>query len=100
MGTGSSNLWVPSATCQIWEVACNLHNRYDHDASSTYTADGTEFVIVYGAGSVECISGFMGMDLPMGERWILGDVFIGKFYTEFDMGNSRVGFANAISHQP
>jgi len=310
--TGSSNLWVPSDTCPIWEVACNLHNRYDHDDSSTYTPDGTDFVIHYGSGSVEgfmsydtccvagvcvtdqyfaeithepgiafiaaqfdgilgmgfrqisvndanpvfnnmweqgvveqnmfsfwlnrnpdeelggelilggsdpnfytgdvtyvpvdregyweitmdgiesdgsvmgcnggctaivdtgssllvgptaqtdainnmiggielipgtgqyqilcamidslpdidfvlggqkftlsgrdyvlevtqcilgqcqtqCISGFMGMDLPMGEWWILGDVFIGKFYTEFDMGNSRVGFANAISHQP
>merc|ERR1712112_148389 len=265
--TGSSNLWVPSATCAIWEVACNLHNRYDHDASSTYKPDGTEFVIVYGSGSVEgfmswdtccvagvcvddqsfaevthepgiafiaaqfdgilgmgfpqiavndanpvfnnmidqgaveepifsfwlnrdpdaeiggelilggsdpnfytgdiayvpvdregyweitmdgmelipgtgqfqilcamiptlpdidfilggqkftltgkdyvleitqcvlgqcqtqCISGFMGLDLPMGEWWILGDVFIGKFYTEFDMGNKRVGFANAV----
>jgi len=40
-------------------------------------------------GQTMCYSAVFGMDLPF---WILGDSFIGPYYTVFDYGQGRVGF--------
>ncbi|XGW31781.1 hypothetical protein V3C99_010166 [Haemonchus contortus] len=56
--------------------------------------NGYNYVIQYNDGS--CTSGFQEIDIPGGPSWILGDVFIGAFYSVFDHGNKRVGFAVAV----
>lgn len=61
----------------------------------TFTVPGKDLVI---ESSGMCVFAMMGMDIPDkdGEsmpKWILGDVFMRKYYTIFDYAQQRVGLA-------
>ncbi|KAL6437969.1 hypothetical protein ACFW04_004338 [Cataglyphis niger] len=43
-------------------------------------------------GNTICLSGFLGYNSTL---WILGYIFLRRYYTEFDMEHTRVGFARA-----
>ncbi|XP_038675946.1 pepsin A-like [Scyliorhinus canicula] len=70
----------------------------------TFTINGIDYPVPSSAyvlkrifsGKHYCLSGFNHMALPTTEPlWILGDVFIGVYYSIFDRGNNQVGFAKA-----
>lgn len=48
--TGSSNLWVYASNCL--SVPCLTHATYNAKHSSSYKADGQDFIIQYGSGGV------------------------------------------------
>ncbi|XP_071577255.1 lysosomal aspartic protease-like [Temnothorax nylanderi] len=61
----------------------------------TFRLTGEDYILKYTAdGTVTCLIGFDRIQTDDSER-ILGAVFIGRYYTEFDMEYDRVGLAKA-----
>ncbi|XP_061114122.1 renin [Conger conger] len=64
-----------------------------------YPLTGEDYILWQSQfGEDICTVAFKGLDLPppTGPIWILGANFIARYYTEFDRGNNRIGFARAV----
>ncbi|EUC51427.1 hypothetical protein COCMIDRAFT_79427 [Bipolaris oryzae ATCC 44560] len=112
LDTGTSLIALPSAMAELlnkeigakkgfngqYSVECN---KRDSLPDLTFTLTGHNFTIdaydyileVQGS----CISAFMGMDIPepAGPLAILGDAFLRKWYSVYDLGNSAVALAKS-----
>lgn len=79
---------------QMPKISFRLHGHSLELTPTDYVAQATGE-----DGRRYCTSGFSSLNskfLTGGKpKWILGDVFLSKFYTEFDLAKNRVGFAIA-----
>merc|ERR1719240_97806 len=85
-------------SCNSRATAPNLDIHVD---DKTYTLTPDEYIIEMNG---MCLFGFMGLgsDSDAGffqaePMWILGDIFMRKYYTHFDYDNERIGIALAKS---
>ncbi|PKI82548.1 saccharopepsin [Malassezia vespertilionis] len=110
--TGTSLIAMPTDVAEILnkEIGAtrNMLGQYTVDCEKvaglpdlTMTLNGESYILAPSDYILElqgiCASAFMGLDLPepIGPMWIVGDVFLRKFYTVYDLGRDAVGFAKA-----
>jgi cathepsin D len=119
--TGSNFIFVPSDELDAINKAlgatlmangnygfdCNsidvLPDVYFHIGGKVFKLTGRQYVVIdvyndipnFTNNQTYCDSCFQdGGDFPI---FVLGDVFIGAYYTLFDYGNQRLGFAKAVN---
>ncbi|XP_067251346.1 renin isoform X2 [Chanodichthys erythropterus] len=115
--TGSSYITGPASSISIlmktigaielaeggYTVSCNLVKLLPtvafHLGGQEYSLTDEDYILWQSEfGEDICTVTFKALDVPppTGPIWILGANFIARYYTEFDRGNNRIGFARAV----
>uniref|UniRef100_A0A8C2DGT1 renin n=1 Tax=Cyprinus carpio TaxID=7962 RepID=A0A8C2DGT1_CYPCA len=114
--TGSSYITGPASSISIlmktigavelaeggYTVNCSLVKLLPtvtfHLGGQEYSLMGEDYILWSEFGEDICTVTFNALDVPppTGPIWILGATFIARYYTEFDRGNNRIGFARAV----
>ncbi|KAI9797990.1 MAG: Vacuolar protease A [Piccolia ochrophora] len=110
LDTGTSLIALPSTLAELLNKEIGAKKSYNGQYTVecekrkelpdlTFTLSGTNFTITSYDYILEvqgsCISAFMGMDFPGDPLAILGDAFLRKWYSVYDLGNNAVGLAKA-----
>ncbi|KAK9508177.1 hypothetical protein O3M35_007898 [Rhynocoris fuscipes] len=70
----------------------NLPSIVFHINGKEYILEGRDYIVNLADDTTMCLTGFSGMNMPS-RPWILGDAFLGKFYTIFNVQDESVAFA-------
>ncbi|KAF7506474.1 Vacuolar protease A [Endocarpon pusillum] len=112
LDTGTSLIALPSTLAELINKQIgakkSFNGAYSVDCSKrtsapdmTFNLSGYNFTISSADYIIEsggsCLSGFIGLDIPepAGPLIILGDVFLRRYYSVYDLGNNAVGLAAA-----
>ncbi|KAF8138725.1 Asp-domain-containing protein [Boletus edulis] len=96
--TGTSLIALPTDVAEMINTQIGAkrswNGQYTVDCSKPYALKSTDYILnIQGT----CISSFTGLDinLPGGALWIIGDVFLRRYFTVYDLERNAVGFATA-----
>uniref|UniRef100_A0A224XNX9 Putative aspartyl protease n=1 Tax=Panstrongylus lignarius TaxID=156445 RepID=A0A224XNX9_9HEMI len=70
----------------------NLPPLIFHINGKKYVLQGKDYILNWDEDPFVCMTGFSGARLN-GQTWILGDVFLGKFYNIFNVQDKSIAFA-------